>query len=245
VANQKLYYISGAENVLALFRGSRDLTTVPSAIRVLETAFGTPTELRHIFTRDNTGIYTQPLQGSSPLEPHNRIFHLVHKNLHNNLSGNALADLATRFMSCLETELLALNIGDEWTDIPDFYSLIQQTVFKASTTAICGPHLFALNPTFTADFWEFDTRMSGMVKNIPRWLIPKSYRIRDKLKQEIMKWHEFASEHFDWEDENLAKEEWDEFFGSRLMRERQREYCAVEGMNAEARAANDLGMLWG
>lgn len=66
--NQKIYLISGAENVLALFRASRDMTTTLTTILVLENSFGTPASLRHIFTRDNTGVYLQPLEGSNPLE---------------------------------------------------------------------------------------------------------------------------------------------------------------------------------
>jgi hypothetical protein len=247
ILNQKVYYVSGAENVLSMFRGSRDLTTVPSSILVLENAFGSPAEARKIFSRDNTGIFTQPLEGSNPLEPHNRIFHLVHKTLHNNLSGSGLADLASRYMTYLEIELSKLDVGyDEWADVPDFYALLQRAVFEASTTAVCGPHLSRLNPDFTADFWEFDAHaMTGLFKNLPRWLIPKSFAIRDKLKASIAKWHKFAHEKFDWSDEELAKEEWEEFYGSKLMRDRQKDYRGVEGMDDEARAANDLGMIWG
>jgi hypothetical protein len=148
-------------------------------------------------------------------------------------------------MALLETELLNLNIGDEWTDIPDLYSVIQNSVFKASTTAICGPHLFNLNPDLVTDFWYFDNCLPGLFKNLPRWMIPKSFKIRDKLKNSILKWHNHANKHYDWNDPEAAKLEWEEYFGARIMRERQKDWSGINGMTEEAKAASDLGMVWG
>ncbi|KAK0125683.1 hypothetical protein ONS95_000314 [Cadophora gregata] len=246
VLNTKLHFISGAESVLAIFKGSRDLTTAPASIRVLENAFGSPASVRHVYTRDNTGVFTQPLEDSNPLEPHNRIFAITHKSLHGLLQGNGLKELAARFMYFLEAELSALDVGhDEWTNIPDFYDLVKKSVFKASTTALCGPTLFKLNPELTDDFWEFDVHMPMLFKNLPRWVIPRAFAIRDKLKASISKWHAYAEERFDHEDEALQKLEWEELFGTRLMRSRHVEFLAVDGFNEDAAAASDLGMLWG
>jgi len=84
-----------------------------------------------------------------------------------------------------------------------------------------------------------------MFKSLPRWLIPKAYRIRDKMKQAMQKWHDFARESYDWEDPKAEKEEWDEFYGARLMRERAKMFDSIDGFTDEAHAAIDLGMLWG
>ncbi|KAH7342494.1 cytochrome P450 [Rhexocercosporidium sp. MPI-PUGE-AT-0058] len=246
ILHVKLHFISGSESVLAIFRGSRDLTTAPASILILENAFGSPASSHHVYERDNTGVFTQPLEGTNTLEPHNRIFSLIHRNVHTHLSGAGLNELATRFMSCLETELAALDIGnEEWTTIPDFYALIKQTVFKASTTAMCGPTLFSLNPNFTDDFWEFDTHIVKLFKNLPRWMIPKSFQVRDKLKASIIKWHNYAEEKFDKNDEALQKQEWEELYGAKLMRARHDDFAGVDGINDEAYAASDLGMIWG
>ncbi|KAG4438382.1 hypothetical protein IFR05_006144 [Cadophora sp. M221] len=246
VLNIKLHFISGSESVLAIFRGSRDLTTAPASTLVLENAFGCPKSVRHVFERDNTGILAQPLEGTNPLEPHNRFFSLSHRTFHKHLSGTGLNELASRFMCCLETELTALDIGtEEWTTIPDFYNLIKQTVFKASTTAMCGPTLFALNPDFAGDFWEFDTHITKLFKNLPRWMIPKSFQVRDKLKASVMKWHSYAEEKFYRNDEALQNQEWEELYGAKLMRARYEDLMGIDGFNEDAYAAADLGMIWG
>ncbi|KAE8443147.1 hypothetical protein EG329_002316 [Mollisiaceae sp. DMI_Dod_QoI] len=246
VLNRKIHFISGADSVLALFKGSRDLTTVPTSILILENAFGSPPEARPVFERDNTGVFKEPLPNSNGIEPHNRVFRITHQALHRNLQGNALIDLADRSLKGLAAELSALDVEyNGWTEIPDLYAIIKKTVFKASTSAMCGPHLFELNPNFTNDFWEFDSKMPGLFKNLPRWLIPRSFQIRDKLTASITKWHRFASEHVDAADPNLINVEWEEYFGARVMRERKRDHDAIDGFSEQAQAANDLGMIWG
>ncbi len=241
-----MHYISGAENLLAVFRGSRDLTTTPSSILVLENAFGSPASVSHIMLDDDTGVLPQPLEGTRDIAPNNRIFAIMHKGLHTHLNGKGLTVLGEKFSYFLQAELEALGIGtDEWTEIPDLYRMIQEVIFKATTKALCGPHLFALNPDFTSDFWEFDSYVPSLFKLLPRWMVPAAYRVRDKLKTSLMKWHAFAEKHFYVELEKEQPQSWEEYFGHRLMRERMIAHKGIDGYNDEARAANDLGMIWG
>ncbi len=246
VMNRKAFYISGAENLLAIFRGSRDLTTTPSSILVLENAFGHPKSISHIMLEDNTGVLPQPLEGSAPIKPNNRIFSIMHKGLHTHLNGKGLAVLGDKFTSFLESGMEALRIGtDEWTEVPDLYRLIQEVVFQASAKSLCGPHLFELNPSFTSDFWEFDSHVPSLFKLLPKWMVPAAYRARDRLNKSLMKWHAFAEEHFDAELEKRDPQMWEEYFGHRLMRERRTDMKQIDDYTDEARAANDLGMIWG
>lgn len=244
MANRKIYIVSGITNVLTLFRSSRELTTAPSTIFVLESAFGSPETDRHLYTRDNTGIYKEPLEGTGPVAPHNRVFHLTHQTIKRNLVGLPLVDLIDHFVKNLAVELDHAITSDDWVDIPDFYGLVQATVFKASTTAIYGPHIFSLNPTFAEDFWNYDQRLPNLFKNLPRFLIPKAYAVRDRLHAAIMKWHKHADEHIDWEDPELPGKEWEEYFGARIMRERAKDFRGLDGTSEQMHAASDLGMLW-
>ena len=63
-----MHFIFGAEQMLAFFKSSRGLTTTPGVVDVLEKGFSAPTRLRHILTRDTTGVYHMPLPGSAPVE---------------------------------------------------------------------------------------------------------------------------------------------------------------------------------
>ncbi|KAL2353337.1 cytochrome P450 [Cryomyces antarcticus] len=199
VANQTIHIISGPEHINTLFKNSRDLTTKPSAVLVVENAFGA-----------------------------------------------GLAELATRFMANLAQQLNANDdIGyEEWVELPDLYSFLQLEVFNASMNALCGDHFFKLNPDFAADFWEFDKRTPGLFKSLPRWLIPRSYQIRDKLHGCMLTWQNYADEHFDWTDETAEGKEWEPFFGAKIMRQRHQMFAGVEGLSKESAAANNLGMVW-
>ncbi|KAM3066348.1 hypothetical protein ACMFMG_003143 [Clarireedia jacksonii] len=246
VANRQYFFVSGAQSMLRLFRTSRELSTGPASVTIMENVFGSPPETASILINDNTGCSVQPLEGSNPLPQDQRYFHIIHNTIHTNLMGTGLTDLASRYLENLEKELNELSgKSEEWIEIPDLYTLIQNVIFRASTIAMCGPHLFELNPTFTDDFWEFDIKVGGLIKGLPRFLIPSSYRIRDKLIEEIMDWHRFAEAHIDRTDEELEKKLWEPYYGAKLVRDRARELSQIRGYNDRARAANDLGLIWG
>jgi len=146
----------------------------------------------------------------------NRFHHNNHKIHSTYMSGSSLADLGARFLANADIELKSLDIGEEWTNIEDFNVIVQKTLFRASVTAIFGPHLLRLNPRFVEDYWLWDQSIASLFKGYPRWLIPKVYEARERLIEGIEKWHRHGEEHFDWEDEEVAKTEWEEYFGSKL-----------------------------
>ncbi|XMA15626.1 hypothetical protein WAI453_008417 [Rhynchosporium graminicola] len=76
-------------------------------------------------------------------------------------------------------------------------------------------------------------------------MIPKSFQVRDKLITSITKWHAYAEENFDKNDEALQNGEWEELYGARLMRQRHEDFTGIDDFNDEAYAASDLGMIWG
>jgi hypothetical protein len=127
ILNRKLHLISGRDSTLALFKNSRDTTTAPSTVIIIENLFGSPPSKRYIYEQDDTGVLAEPLPGSHPLATHNRIYYGTHRTLHANLAGPALAHLAEDFMKNLSTEIEEdKSVGfDEWVDIPDFYSFIR------------------------------------------------------------------------------------------------------------------------
>ncbi|PQE18726.1 hypothetical protein CJF30_00009709 [Rutstroemia sp. NJR-2017a BBW] len=197
VANQQYFFISGAQSILRFFRTSRELSTAPAAVAILENVFGSPPETASILINDNTGFSVQPLEGSNPIPQDQRYHHIIHNTIHTNLMGVGLADLASRYLENLEKEL------DELSGV------------------------------------------GGLIKGLPRFLVPSSYRVRDRLIEEIMKWHEFAESHIDRKDEELEKKLWEPYYGSKLVRDRARELSQIKGYNDKARAANDLGLIWG
>ncbi|ESZ99173.1 hypothetical protein SBOR_0457 [Sclerotinia borealis F-4128] len=246
VGTQSYFFVSGPEYVLRLFRSSRELTTVPASTVILQRVFGTPPEATTVLLNDDTGTSAQPLPGSHSLPADQRYHQIIHQGMHDNLSGLRLAELASRFLANLDTELDNLDMENkEWLEIPDLYSFIQNSIFNASTLALCGPHIFEIIPTLTEDFWNFDSQIGGPLKGVPRFINPGAYKIRDKLVKGIVEWHRSAEAHIDRNDEELEKKSWEPYYGARLVRDRARDLSKVIGLGDEARAANDLGLIWG
>jgi hypothetical protein len=76
-------------------------------------------------------------------------------------------------------------------------------------------------------------------------LTPKSYEIRDKYRSSVKKWLDYAYDHADPNDRGFASTEWEQYFGSRVMRDRNKDLGGVDGMTREARAGDDAAMIWG
>ncbi|TGO84925.1 hypothetical protein BPOR_0450g00050 [Botrytis porri] len=246
VASDSFYFVSGPEYILKLFRGSRDLTVIPAMAAIVERIFGAPPEASAVLLDDNTGTSPKPLPDSNPLPADQRYHHISHQAYTDNLTGVKLAEVVTRFLTNLSTELDKIDMGtNEWLEIPDLYSFVQNAVFNANTLALCGSHIFEINPTFTEDFWNFDSQVGGPLKGISRFFIPGAYRIRDKMVKSILEWHRSAETYVNHNDKELDKKSWEPYYGSRLFRDRARHLSKINGFGDQARAANDLGLIWG
>ncbi|KFY51268.1 hypothetical protein V497_09285 [Pseudogymnoascus sp. VKM F-4516 (FW-969)] len=246
LANRKLTLISGTSNVLAMFRSSRYLDANEIIIIAVDNAFGGASVGRECYALDNTGSRKEPLPGSRPLKMSDRIWYLQHKTTHANLVGPPLVEIAERFVKCLGEELdRAIPPSQtDWVDVPDFYGLIQSTMFAASTNAIYGPHLIRLNPDLNKDFWEYDHHIPSLFKLVPRLFAPKAYAVRDRLVASVKKWHAHAAEHVDVKDPALEGVAWEEYYGSKMMRDRVVDYIGVANMTDDLRACLDVGLIW-
>jgi hypothetical protein len=115
--------------------------------------------------------------------------------------------------------------------------------FRASVESLFGTHVFELIPTFADDFWSFDGHMPNLFKEMPRWLVPESYKARDKMKANIKRWELSAAEHYDGPGGQEEEREWEEYFGSKLMRTRH-EFFEKMTLGKDSVSAENLGLLW-
>jgi hypothetical protein len=237
--------LKGAESITTLFKSSRDLSSEHWLVQVLVNAFGVEVADASFYLADDTGIGNQPDPRSKITNPEHRIFHLVFKSVHSGLSGASLEEMERQLVRNLSSQIHEKDIqSDSWTEISDLYrSFIRNVAFRASVVSLCGPHVFETIPTFDDDFWAFDSALPNLFKEIPRWLAPASYAARDKMKQHLQKWQSFAHEHYDVRQGQLDKREWEEFFGSRLMRTRHAFFQKMP-LSKETVAADDLGLVW-
>ncbi|KAJ9260157.1 hypothetical protein DTO212C5_8537 [Paecilomyces variotii] len=246
ILNRSMTLLSGAKHISTLFRNSRDLNNDHWQVQILVNAFGLPQEDGDVLLKDDTGINAQPHPNSTMTVAEHRIFYLHHHTFATCLTGSSLDALAKQLVQTLSDQFSNCDIGyDTWTELPDIYtSFIRKKVFHAAITALCGTHILEIIPTLDEDFWAFDHAMPDLFQEMPRFLVPDAYRSRDRMKQNIMKWHDFANRHYDVTRAEEDEQEWEEFFGSRVMRIRQKIFHRTP-LTPEGYAADDLGMIWG
>ena len=249
--------LKGADNILTLFKTSRDLSTEHWVVDVLVNAFGVEANDAPFYLADDTGINVQPNPKSAMANPEpnpksamanpeHRIFHLVYDSLRRGLSGSNMRALTRQFIKSLTTQIDDADFSsNSWTEVSDLYSSVfRQCSFRASLVAVCGTHVTNLVPTFEHDFWTFDKHLPTLFKETPRWLAPAAYQARDKMTENVQRWQDFSREQYLERYGQLHDEEWDEVFGCWLMRRRYAIFRKMP-LSDKSRAAEDLGLIWG
>ncbi|MCJ1463451.1 hypothetical protein MMC07_002058 [Pseudocyphellaria aurata] len=219
------------------------MSTKSGVLLALENIFGTPPDVIPFYAADDSGVNVVPLPGSTVKAEH-RLNYLQVRAAHKHLSGPGLGHMTERFLMTLRRRIDKSQIGSEWIEMPDLYRFLQIEVFHAAVEAMCGSYLLSQYPTFVEDFWEFDRSVPTLFKALPRWMTPKPYKVRDRLLKAVKRWHKMAHENSDCTKIGADDAEWDPYFGSKLIRARQDYSLGMDFMNADARAAEDLGLIF-
>ncbi|KAA8575355.1 hypothetical protein EYC84_004527 [Monilinia fructicola] len=204
--NQKMFFVQGAENIAALWKKSSTMTGTPLHLFCLKYIFGMPAEALEMYANDDSGLAAQaPLDSS--VAPNNRVDYRTHVGMLKFTKGAGLSNFCDRLVIGFHQRLTALSVSDkEWLELPDFMAFFDETFGSALVESICGPSLTRLSPDFAKDFSRYDMEIPGLLKGLPRWLIPDAYDARDKLLASIKQWHAFAQAHFE---ENLISSDGD------------------------------------
>ncbi|KAI0117412.1 cytochrome P450 [Daldinia grandis] len=240
----KFTVIASPKHIQAMFKNSKMLSNKLVTTFVLDHLLGSSKNIISLYNADDSGMAAKARVGSK-VKPEDRVFYFQIRTAHKYLSGQHLHALNERFLTTLDRDLEAIDIGGEWVEYPDLYRFLQLTVARASIETVYGTKLLELNPTFVEDFWEFEINAPNFLRAMPRWMIPGAYHAREKLIKSFVKSHSYANTHFDCSKIGPEEVEWEPNFGSRLIRARQDSMLKMELMDAEARACEDLGLMFG
>ncbi len=127
----------------------------------------------------------------------------------------------------------------EWATV-NFYEWLKGHMFTASTTAFLGSRVLEMNPDFAKDFWVFEENFLNLIYGLPRFLARSGNEARDRLVDGATQWLEDAQRHGDVEN----TEDWDPYFGSRFVREREK-MDQTMGLATRSRAGVKVGLLFG
>jgi hypothetical protein len=128
--------------------------------------------------------------------------------------------------------------------MPDYGLFFHHQIGSAMVNSLFGPKLLEQSPEFLRDMWTFDKAIPKFWKMLPHFLMPEAYKARDRLIGSIQQWHSHARENFQPSDINL-EDGTDPFWGTELIRSRQKKMLGVDKMGHEAMAIVDFGLIWG
>ncbi|TGO52383.1 hypothetical protein BCON_0142g00090 [Botryotinia convoluta] len=243
--NQKMFFVQGTENIAALWKKSDTMTGTPLHLFCLKYIFGMPRKALDMYAKDDSGLVAQPPTNSS-VAPNNRVDYRTHVGMLRFTKGAGLSNFCDRLVTGLCQRLAAFSVDEEWIELPDFMAFFDQNFGSALVESICGPSLTRLSPEFAKNFSRYDMEIPGLMKGLPRWLIPDAYEARDKLLASIKQWHAFARDHF--KEASISPDgDADPYWGSLFIRERQAEggiFATTDNFGEDARAACDLGFIW-
>ncbi|KAL9117083.1 MAG: hypothetical protein Q9187_006385 [Circinaria calcarea] len=236
-----MYLISGPSNINLIWRNSDTFT--PKAIQLMG--------MRNILKlkpngasfceSDDSGRGPRP-HPKSNVEPENRIWFHTHDTSARYLSGLHLNSLSSYFQYHLKNRIGALSLDNQWSETTDLYSLIFDIIFPTQIEALFGTSFLSLNPNFASDFREFHRGLTYLLRGYPRWLIPKTWRARERCLEDIKKWHIESQKQQDGK--ILSGEERYISYGSDYIRARKHMHAKMKLLDADAIASSELGVIW-
>jgi ATP-binding cassette subfamily D (ALD) long-chain fatty acid import protein len=174
----------------------------------------------------------------------------LHQQLAPNLEGKIMFGMVSRFteglMANLEEEFTAngkFGTSGDWVAM-DFCNFAKRHFTIASIPSLFGSHLMKVWPRAYEDFWEFDENLPKLLLNLPRTFIPAAYEARDRALYALRRWQADAEKYRHFKSVEMADPDWDEYWGTRLVRARHGT-CLKNGISKRGRPAFELAMLWG
>ncbi|KAI1821857.1 cytochrome P450 [Xylaria intraflava] len=240
IVGTDVFLVQGPKNVAEIFHNPH-LTITRSWSLVLRQCFGMKQRAVDAYTNDTSGTRQKPIPGSVP-KPQDRLSFMTHENLSAGLLQGGLGPATARFEAFLSESLRTMDIGHDWTYMPDITEFIQDHVGSALINTLFGEGLLAQDPRFIRDLWTFDEGVMNLARRIPWFIIPKTYRLRDRLVTAVKKWQHtaVASKRSDTTIDSPTDPVW----GTKMMRERYYSLLNGTGQDESSVASTNLAFIW-
>ncbi|KAK9773002.1 putative Cytochrome P450 [Seiridium cardinale] len=239
----RFFLISHPEHVKALFQHSRHTTNTATVAFTLRNLVDLPLETVSLYLSDSSGAGLKPRRNST-VQPERRITFLVSHNLHKFLSSRHLDGIGGRYSAMLSHRTALIDVQTDWISLPNLFDFLQRTTLVPEIEALFGLKLLKLNPGLVDDLLIFTWHVPEFLRLKPRWLNSQAHRARKRLIEYVKQWHEYAGKHVDFTEISDEDPDWEPFWGSKLMRVRQQYEHKTAAMNSEARACEDVGLIW-
>lgn len=250
----QIFLFQDRDTIRQLFKHPAVGSPIPVYTFAIKNFFGMPESAVAVYRADNSGSGSKPHPGSQ-VAPDARAFHATHKGLLQGLTGTGLGPNTYRYVDAFVRNLQLYQCGQpsatlssscpgEWLYARDMFHFVQHTVGTAMIEAHFGPTLLRLSPTYMDDLWRLDAGIPWFSRQVPRFLIPETYRARERMVQSLMGWYKYGRENFD-ESQMYEDGDGDPIWGSSLSRYRQKTLPTVKQHDDRAMASLDVGHSWG
>lgn len=202
--------------------------------------FGMPEKSLTVYVDDESGPHEKPFPGTNT---HFRIHHLLHRSFVRACTEPRLAQTTKRFYEALVSNMKSLDVETATSiQTSDMFQYLLKPVSMSITEAFFGPMLLKLNPSFFENLWAYDAELPWMARGIPSFLMPRPYRLRDRLGVQIKKWQSYA--HVNFRKAHIKADGSDPFWGSELVRHLWQALRCAGAHDADAMSAHHLSMVF-
>ncbi|KAL7621629.1 hypothetical protein AAE478_008955 [Parahypoxylon ruwenzoriense] len=211
-------------------------------IYTLKYFFGMPAKGLATYIADNSGPLPKPQPGSQ-VPPQDRIDYILHHGFLRAWSGPGLAPTTDRFIRAFIRRTANLELTGQWTELPDFWGFFQTNMTPCFVEAIFGPTLIGLNPDFIENLWKYDDTIPWLARGVPAFLVPGAHKLRNTIRNQLKKWYAYSRREF--RESCIEKDgDGDPYWGSELIRYRQKMLSESGNHDDDSLSSTDLGLVW-
>ncbi|KAI0843808.1 cytochrome P450 [Daldinia vernicosa] len=242
----KLYVFQDRETICKIMR--HPYLSSPMSLYVFgeRFLFGMPQRGISEYIADDSGPSVKPFPGSNvPCEK--RVDYMLHKAFNQAWTGHSLTLASRRFVDTLVSHIDDLNISGEYIYVNDLFKFFGRAVSASVTQTIFGASLLQLNPDIIDNAWTLDEALPWMFRQVPSFIMPRPYKVRKILSNQIRMWYSYARQWFT-ESSIFPDGDGDPFWGSKIIRHLQQELLKNGDrgfIDDECFAAHDMGLIWG
>lgn len=217
IGGRKIYLVTGATNIQAMFRPSKGLSPDIFMIDVMAYVWAANKDELLKFREDKSGRLKKALPGTEDRPMRQRYWATQH-HLHSEfLARSDAVNLLGGLYYERFTERAELIPVGEW-NTTSVMKFMMKDMSQSALVTFMGTRILELNPGFMDAMWKFILTAAELPWGLPRWMNPQPWRNRDRFHVMTKKYLDHAWAEFDWQGPD-ADADWEPRFGSRAARQ--------------------------
>ncbi|KAI1139192.1 cytochrome P450 [Hypoxylon sp. FL0543] len=240
---KNVYMVTGAKNTAKLFSPPNIMDPNMFHTLLMDKHWGMGRDEIQMFEADRSGRKKAPIPGTESTPENRRHWYNHHQIYAKYLSSAKYTEILTNTFYRFFAERLDVDhpLGT-WTTVK-LFDYMKTAMAESAIKATFGSVLLDLNPDLIDCYWEFDEIAGILVWGLPRFLIPRAYKVRERLHNMTKRQVKVAYKQFDWGGA-ADDSDWDPYWGSRFAREIAR-WLKEAGFSERTASGHTMATLFG